>query len=59
LTDTGTSAAGRPVTIQEFAIYRMAGGRIVAVWEISARIVWRQSEESLSNWRTPSVKAAI
>ena len=31
LTDTGTSAAGRPVTIQEFAIYRMAGGRIVAV----------------------------
>jgi len=32
LTDTGTSAAGQPVTIQEFAIYRMAGGRIVAVW---------------------------
>ena len=32
LTDTGTSAAGRPVTIAEFAIYRMAGGRIVAVW---------------------------
>ncbi len=32
LTDTGTSAAGRPVTIEEFAIYRMAGGRIVAVW---------------------------
>ena len=32
LTDTGTSTAGRSVTIQEFAIYRLAGDRIVAVW---------------------------
>ena len=32
LTDTGTSVAGGFVTIQEFAIYRVAGGRIVAVW---------------------------
>jgi predicted ester cyclase len=32
LTDRGTGVAGGFVTIQEFAIYRVAGGRIVAVW---------------------------
>ena len=32
LTDTGTSVAGRRVTIAEFAIYRLAGGRFIAVW---------------------------
>ena len=32
LVDTGTTPAGRPVSVQEFAIYRVAGGRIVEVW---------------------------
>jgi predicted ester cyclase len=32
LTDTGTAAGNRPLTIQEFAVYRLAAGRIVEVW---------------------------
>lgn len=32
LVDTGTTPAGRAVEVQEFAVYRMAGDRIVAVW---------------------------
>lgn len=32
LDDTGTTRAGRSISFQEFAIYRMAGGRIVEVW---------------------------
>ena len=32
LTGTGTTAAGQPVSMPEFAIYRVAGGRIVEVW---------------------------
>ncbi len=32
LFDTGTSPAGESITLQEFAIYRLAAGRIAAVW---------------------------
>jgi predicted ester cyclase len=32
LTDTGTAPAGRRISIQEFAVYRLAGGRIAEVW---------------------------
>jgi predicted ester cyclase len=32
LVDTGTTAAGRAVSVQEFAIYRVAAGRIVEAW---------------------------
>ena|ERR1700760_1603131 len=32
LTDTGITADGRPVHLQEFAVYRLAGGRIAEVW---------------------------
>ena len=32
LTDTGTAAGNRPVNLQEFAVYRLVGGRIVEVW---------------------------
>ena len=32
LIDTGTTSAGRPISIQEFAVYRVADGRIVEVW---------------------------
>ncbi len=32
LTDTATTPDGREATIEEFAIYRMAGGRIAEVW---------------------------
>ena len=32
LVDTGTTPAGRLVSIQEFAMYRVASGRIVEVW---------------------------
>jgi predicted ester cyclase len=32
LLDSGTTTAGRPVSIQELALYRVAGGRIVEVW---------------------------
>jgi predicted ester cyclase len=32
LADTGTTAGGRPVSIQEFAVYRLADGQIVEVW---------------------------
>lgn len=32
LIDTGTSRAGESITVQEFAIYRLAAGRIAAVW---------------------------
>jgi predicted ester cyclase len=32
LVGTGTTAAGQPVGMPEFAIYRVAGGRIVEVW---------------------------
>jgi predicted ester cyclase len=32
LVDTGTSPAGRSTSMQEFAMYRVAGGRIVEVW---------------------------
>jgi predicted ester cyclase len=32
LTDTGTTVAGRPFSIQELAIYRVVDGRIAAVW---------------------------
>ena len=31
-TGTGTSAAGRSVSMPEFAMYRVAGGRIIEVW---------------------------
>ena len=32
LADTGTTRTGESITIQEFAMYRIARGRIVAVW---------------------------
>jgi len=32
LFDAGTSPAGESITLQEFAIYRLAAGRIAAVW---------------------------
>lgn len=32
LVDTGTTPTGRSIKIQEFAIYRVAGGRIIEVW---------------------------
>jgi predicted ester cyclase len=32
LADTGTTLAGRSLSMQEFAIYRMVGSRIVEVW---------------------------
>jgi predicted ester cyclase len=32
LDDTGTTPAGRSVSIRELAMYRVAAGRIVAVW---------------------------
>jgi predicted ester cyclase len=32
LVDTGTTPTGRSIDIQEFAIYRVAGGRIIEVW---------------------------
>jgi len=32
LVDTGTTPAGRSVSTQEFALYHVAGGRIVEVW---------------------------
>ena len=32
LVDTGTTRAGRSVSTQEFAMYRVAGSRIVEVW---------------------------
>ena len=33
LTDTGTAATGQArQRVQEFAVYRLAGGRIVEVW---------------------------
>jgi predicted ester cyclase len=32
LVGTSTTAAGRSVSIQEFAMYRVAGGRIIEAW---------------------------
>jgi hypothetical protein len=32
LVDTGTSSAGRSITVQEFAMCRVERGRIVGVW---------------------------
>jgi predicted ester cyclase len=32
LIGTGTTSAGRRISIQEFAMYRVAGGRIIEVW---------------------------
>jgi predicted ester cyclase len=32
LVDTGTTPAGRSITLQEFAVYRVADGRIAEVW---------------------------
>jgi predicted ester cyclase len=32
LVDTGTTRAGRYISMHEFAMYRVAGGRIVEVW---------------------------
>ena len=32
LVDTGTTHTGAPVRIQEFAVYRLDGSRIAAVW---------------------------
>jgi predicted ester cyclase len=32
LVDTGTTPTGRSISIQEFAMYRVAAGRIVEVW---------------------------
>jgi predicted ester cyclase len=32
LVDTGTTPAGRSISMQEFAMYRVAGGRIIEVW---------------------------
>jgi predicted ester cyclase len=32
LVDTGTTPAGKPVSVHEFAVYRIASDRIVEVW---------------------------
>ena len=32
LAGTGTTAAGPSISVQEFALYRVSGGRIIEVW---------------------------
>jgi hypothetical protein len=44
LVDTGTTPTSRSISIQEFAMYRVAAGRIVEVWVIWIESAWRCRE---------------
>jgi predicted ester cyclase len=40
--DTGTHVSGRAVRTQEFAFYRVAGGRIAEVWVTADNLAVRE-----------------